>query len=303
MTNLLNRTALAWQSKTILLLVLPWTSLCVLFASYWWASHGPVVLWTTLGISGAFGILVWFLRAGTAGASAAGAIITASLMFSTARFPYPWSWLHGGLLPVLAVFLLAFIATKIGKSKKERLGTAEDKHGRNAAQIAANLGAAALAATASLTPLHRMESAAYLNLVLAIAALAEAAADTVSSEIGQVFGRQPRSITTFQRVPPGTDGGITLIGTISGIIAAAIVVAVAVWGTGTWPAHSEDAWIVFGISSLGAVCGLLFDSVLGDLVERRGWLNNDAVNFSATLAAVFSSLLFWLLWILVHPMD
>ncbi|MFC5864509.1 DUF92 domain-containing protein [Acidicapsa dinghuensis] len=294
---------MAWQSKAILLLVLPWTSLNVLFAAYWWAPRQPVVLWTTLGISGSFGLLVWLLRAGTAGASATGAIITTSLMFSTARFPYAWSWLHGALLPVLAVFLLAFTATKIGKSQKERLGTAENKRGRNAAQVAANLGIAALAATASLSFNRFAENAAYLNLVLAIAALAEATADTVSSEIGQVFGGQPRSITTFRLVPPGTDGGITLVGTFSGIIAAAIVAAVAVWGTGTWSFHSQDAWLVFGMSSSGGIGGLLFDSVLGDLIERRGWLNNDAVNFSSTLAAVGFSLLFWLLWMLAHPMD
>lgn len=303
MANSRDEAVLAWQSKTILLLVVPWTSLNVLFASYWWASHEPVIVWTTLGISGGFGLLVWRVRAGTAGASAAGAVITASLMFSTVRFPYSWSWLHGELLPVLAVFLLAFAATKIGKAKKERLGTAEDKRGRNAAQVAANLGAAALAATASLPFIRPGANAGYLNLVLPIAALAEAAADTVSSEIGQVFGGLPRSITTFRRVEPGTDGGITLLGTLSGVLAAAIVAAVAVWGTGSWSIHSEDGWLVFGIGSLGGVCGLLFDSVLGDLIERRGWLNNDAVNFSSTLAAVFASLLFWMLWGLTHPMD
>lgn len=297
------QTALGWQSKMILLIVLPWTSLHVVFAASYWAAREPVVLWTSVGISGAFGLMVWLLRAGTAGASATGAIITASLMFSTVRLPYSSSWLHGALLPVLAVFLLAFVATRIGKSKKERLGTAESKRGRNSAQVAANLGVAALAATASLTFRKSAETAAYLNLVLAVAALAEAAADTVSSEIGQVFGGHPVSITTFRRVEPGTDGGVTLIGTLSGISAAAIVAAVAVWGTDTWSIHSEDAWLVFGIGSMGGTFGLFFDSVLGDLVERRGWLNNDAVNFSSTIAAIFASLLLWLLWMVSHPMN
>lgn len=303
MANSREQPSLKWQSKTILLLVLPWTAVNIAFAVNWWGPRQPIVLWTGLVVSGIFGFLVWLLRAGTAGASATGALITASLIFSTARYPYRWSWLHGALLPTLAVFLLAFVATRIGKSQKERLGTAENKSGRNAAQVAANLGAAALIATASLSFRHSLEDATYLNFVLAIAALAEAAADTVSSEIGQVFGGEPRSIATLRRVPPGTDGGVTLIGTLAGVAAAAIVATVAVWGTGAWPFHSEDAWLVFMISSLGGICGLMFDSVLGDLIERRGWLNNDAVNFCSTIAAIGFSVLFWLLWMLTHPVD
>jgi len=42
---------------------------------------------------------------------------------------------------------------------------------------------------------------------------------------------------------------------------------------------------LFWISGLGAVFGLLFDSVLGATLERRGWLNNDGVNFLSTASA------------------
>ena len=44
-------------------------------------------------------------------------------------------------------------------------------------------------------------------------------------------------------------------------------------------------WEMFGIASISAVFGLLFDSLLGATVERRGWLNNDAVNFLSTASA------------------
>jgi uncharacterized membrane protein len=36
---------------------------------------------------------------------------------------------------------------------------------------------------------------------------------------------------------------------------------------------------------LGAIAGLFVDSLLGATAERRGWLNNDGVNFLSTLAA------------------
>ena len=56
-----------------------------------------------------------------------------------------------------------------------------------------------------------------------LAALCEAAADTVSSEIGQVLGSRPRMITTLRLAEPGTDGAISFGGTMAGIVAAGVV--------------------------------------------------------------------------------
>jgi len=271
---------LAWQSKVILLLVVPWTVASVLLQAHWWWTQVPVVAYQTLGISAIFGLVVWRLKAGTPAAAATGAAITAGLMFSTVRYPYEWSWLHGGLLPLLAVFLLTFAATKIGKAKKERLGTGESKRGRNAAQVAANLGAAAIIAQPIIVALpgsRQLDTTSNIGTLFAIAMLAEAAADTVSSEIGQVYGGQPQLITTFRRVEPGTDGGVTLAGTITGATAAAIVAAIGVWAIG-------DGVPEFMFCTGCGVFGLLFDSLLGATVERKRWLNNDAVNFLSTLS-------------------
>jgi uncharacterized protein (TIGR00297 family) len=272
--------ALAWQSKTILLLVVPWTAASVVLQAHWWGVQVPVVAWTTLGISGIFGLIVWWLRAGTPAAAATGAAITASLMFATTQPPYPTSWARGGLMPLLTLFLLTFIATKIGRSKKDRLGTGEDRRGRNAAQVAANLGVAALTATLSGILIHQQ----IVSELLALAALAEAAADTVSSEIGQVFGGTPRMLTTLQQVEPGTDGGMTLAGSCAGIVAALIVSAV-----GVFAAYGDFFFsfrcLLTGVLALAGTFGLLFDSLLGATLERAGRLNNDAVNFLSTLSA------------------
>jgi uncharacterized protein (TIGR00297 family) len=272
--------ALQWQSKLILLLVVPWTAIHVALQSYWWATHAPVVAWTTLGISAVFALVVWRLRAGTLGAAATGAMIAASLMYSTTRYPYGTSWMHGGLPPLLAVFLLTLAVTKIGKAKKEQLGTGEGKRGRNAAQVAANLGAAAL--TANLTGILTHQQ--IVGELLAIAVLAEAAADTVSSEIGQVFGGTPRLLTALRQVEPGTDGGVTLAGTCAGI-AAAIIVSI----IGVFTAYGDFSvlfrWLLTAVPAMAGVFGLIFDSLLGATLERAGWLNNDAVNFLSTLSA------------------
>ena len=279
----------AWQSKLVLLAVLPFAGTDVLLACFGWATvSAAVVIWTT-GLSALLGLITWRLRAAKPAAAATGALITASLMFSSVEFPYqPW---HTALIPVLAVSLLAFAATRAGRRKKERLGTAEARRGRSAAQVAANLGLAALVASEPVKiwlsnslwfPFAaRTET---LMLAMALAALAEAAADTVSSEIGQVLGGRPRMITTMRAVEPGTDGAVSVTGTLAGLVAAAIVA-----GTGSWAMRS--GWSLFWLSSAGAVFGLVFDSLLGATFERKGWLNNDAVNFLSTASAAAFTLL------------
>jgi uncharacterized protein (TIGR00297 family) len=121
-----------------------------------------------------------------------------------------------------------------------------------------------------------------LMFSVGLAALAEAAADTASSEVGQVFGGQPCLITTLQRVEPGRDGAISLAGTLAGVVAAAAVAA-----AGTMALRGDRT--MFVVSFAAGVFGLLFDSLLGATLEERGWLNNDAVNFLSTgSAAVFA---------------
>jgi uncharacterized protein (TIGR00297 family) len=274
---------LEWQSKLVLLVVLPFVGADVVLESRFWSVEEPRVAAWTLGASALLGLLTWVLRAATPGAAATGAAITAALMFSTAPEPFdPW---HTALVPVLAVSLLAYAATRVGRRRKEELGTAEKRLGRSAAQVAANLGVAALACgeaakvwlfgtrwlTHGLAPLF----------AAALAAMAEAAADTVSSEIGQVLGGRPRLITSLRRVEPGKDGAVSVVGTFAGIAAGAAIAALGAW------ALRGDARF-FWVSCAGAIFGLFFDSLLGATLEERGWLNNDAVNFlsSASAAAV-----------------
>ena len=280
---------LAWQSKVVLLAVLPFAGTDVLLACFGWATESAAVVVWVIGLSALLGLITWKLRAATPAAAVTGAVITASLMFSTSEFPYePW---HTALVPTLAVSMLAFAATRIGRASKERLGTAEARRGRSASQVAANLGIAALAASGPVNMwlldsrwLARPAHTGALLLAIPLAALAEAAADTVSSEIGQVLGGRPRMITTLRAVEPGTDGAVSVAGTLAGMVAAAIVA-----GAGSWALRGDFA--LFKLSCAGAVFGLLFDSLLGATFERVGWLNNDAVNFLSTASAAAFALL------------
>jgi uncharacterized protein (TIGR00297 family) len=278
-----------WQSKTVLLLVVPAVATDVLLEARWWVSQVPPVAIWTLGLSALLGIVAWKLGAATPAAALTGAAITAGLMFSSATVPYfPW---QTDLVPVAVVLILTSISTRLGRRHKEQLGTAENRRGRTASQVAANLGIAAImsnevAQTVLLKQhwLHFPQLAPTAVFTTGLAALCEAAADTVSSELGQVLNSRPRMITTLRVMEPGTDGAISLGGTLAGVLAAA---AVAVAGV----VALRGGWAMLAAGLIGGIFGLFFDSLLGATLERRGWLNNDGVNFLSTLSAALFSLI------------
>lgn len=306
--------SLRWQSKLVLLLVLPIAGADVVLQTHVWLAKEPQVALWTLGMCAFFGVIVWAFRAGTPGAALAGACIGSSLMFSTSSLPY--SPVRTAFAPLLCVVVLGVASTRLGRGLKQQLGAGEDRRGRVASQIAANLGVAMLVVEplfrdglGSAHLLHLAEGSTVLGLTPMLAAFAEAAADTVSSEVGQVLGGAPRLITSLKVVEAGTDGAISGMGTVAGVCAALLVSAVggcAVMGgwsvMGDWsvvaggtlgshPALGSLSKII-AISVAGGVFGLFFDSLLGATLERRGWLNNDAVNFLSTLAAaIFAAVL------------
>jgi len=275
---------LNWQSKAVLLLVLPAVAVDAVFEARWWSAQAPTVAIWTLGLSALLGLVAWRLRSATPGAAFTGAAITSSLMFSTAMtFPFaPW---RTALIPVLAVLILTSISTRLGQKHKERLGTAENRRGRKSAQVAANLGVAALVSSSVVQSWQINQS--WLRLptlapsavfTAGLAALCEAAADTVSSELGQLLDTRPRMITTLRVAEAGTDGAVSLGGTMAGVVAAGVVALVG-------SAALRGDLVIFYVSWVAGIFGLLFDSVLGATLERRGWLNNDSVNFLSTLSA------------------
>ncbi len=186
----------------------------------------------------------------------------------------------GAFAALITVFALAWITTRLGYARKQKLGTAERREGRKASQVGANLGIATACAAASIISHNRT-----IFLLAMAAALSEAAADTVSSEVGQALGESPRLITSWRLVPAGTDGGVSLIGTMAGIVAAGIVSAVClVGGLLSLPC--------LAISIGAAILGMIADSFLGAGPERRGLVNNDLVNFLGTLTAAAAA--YWL---------
>ena len=178
-----------------------------------------------------------------------------------------------GFAMLLAFFVLGTACTKLGYAKKAILGIAQDKGGRRGARNAiANTGAGVLFAfLAVATPHH-----ALFTLAL-VAAFATAAADTVASEIGQAFGRTTYLVTTFKRVPAGTDGAVSLEGTLAGLVASTVPAALAA-------AASLISWPGAAVVVAAAFIGTTLESFLGATLERTNTIDNETVNFANTLA-------------------
>ena len=195
-------------------------------------------------------------RAGAMSAIVIGTLITAGLGLR-------------GLAVMIAFFVIGTAATKAGYRVKANRGIAQEKGGARGWRNAwANGGVPALLAL--LAGFAPPDTRGVLALAYA-AAVATAAADTCSSEIGKAYGRRTFLITTFQPVPPGTEGAVSLEGTLGGLAGGALVAAVGA-AAGLYGA----AWAV--PVALAGLLGSLAESVLGTVAERRGWMGNDLLN-------------------------
>jgi uncharacterized protein (TIGR00297 family) len=177
-------------------------------------------------------------------------------------------------------FILGTAATAFKKDWKEQVGiTAKEESKRTAWQVFANGGVASLL---GLLAVAFPQNAVPLQVMLA-ASLASATADTLSSELGVVYGRNFYNIRTLKRDRRGLDGVVSWEGTLLGIAGSIVISLVYAIGLGFSPA-------VLCIAIAGTA-GNVFDSLLGATLERAHRLNNNAVNtlntaFAASLAGL-----------------
>lgn len=118
-----------------------------------------------------------------------------------------------------------------------------------------------------------------------IGAIATATADTLASEIG-VLDQNPRMITTFQKVDPGTNGAVSTLGTAVGIVGAAII-GIAAYLLGVM----QDPLISIGVAVIAGTIGCFSDSILGALFENKHLLTNEHVNLIATIVGALIGIL------------
>ena len=234
-------------------------------------------LLTALIVTLLFAAVGWAVGGVTLSGAAAGLVVAFALYYGIGS---------GAFGVLVTVFAITWIATHVGYALKQRLGVAESRRGRrNAGQVLANLGIAGICA--AVAHIGRAD----WTTVGAMAALAEAAADTASSECGKAWSNTAYRITDFHLVAPGTDGAVSAVGTLAGVAAAGIRTALAGIAAVAAAALQVVSWRAAIVIALAGIIGAAADSFLGATAERRGWMNNNAVNFVGTLFAALIAIL------------
>jgi len=175
-------------------------------------------------------------------------------------------------LVMLAFLVIGSAATRYRFDVKAAMGIAESHAGvRGYLNVFAN-GLVGVAAAV----LYGLSGGSPLPLALFLGSVATAAADTAGGEIGMT-SRDPVLITTFEPVPKGTNGGITLLGEAASLAAsAAIALTAFLLGIGTLR--------MLLLATLAGFVGSNVDSLVGALFENRGFIGNAGTNLIATLA-------------------
>lgn len=209
-----------------------------------------------------------------------------------------WGLLHGWFLGVLLWvcldtqgFIVMFIylilgtaVTYIGKDIKEAKGIAEKRSGARGPE---NLwGSAAIGAFCAVGYAITPHPWWLLGFV---ASISTKLSDTCASEIGKAYGKRTFLITNFQPVPPGTEGAISLEGTLAGIVGS-----LAIAGVG-WGLHLIQGGDVF-ICALASFVATNLESLIGATLQNQyPWLTNEVVNgINTAIGAVVAVILVWL---------
>ena len=182
-------------------------------------------------------------------------------------------------------FVVGSAATRFKRDSKALMNAGDTRHGRRtAAQVLANSGVAAILSLLNLGATH-----VSIYPFLIAGSFAAATADTLSSELGTIYGRRFYNIITLKKDTLGLDGVISLEGTLIGVAGAfAVAVIYALF-------YGWSILVLFVI--IAGFAGNLIDSVLGATLERKGIMGNNVVNFLNTaVGAVVCQLLLGLLF-------
>ncbi|HEV7919310.1 MAG TPA: DUF92 domain-containing protein [Thermoanaerobaculia bacterium] len=182
---------------------------------------------------------------------------------------------------LLVFFLLGTLTTKLGYRRKAARGLAQEKGGRRGFSHAfANTGVSAMLAVAAAM----LPNSATLWLA-AVAAFATAAADTTASEVGQLLGRRTFLPLTLQPVPVGTEGAVSLEGTLAGVFGALLVAAIT-----TFALFRRLDPRIIGLLVFSGFLGSYVESIAGSWNRKRERpVPNGVLNFfnTAVGAAIF----------------
>ncbi|KAG6526626.1 hypothetical protein ZIOFF_016618 [Zingiber officinale] len=196
-----------------------------------------------------------------------------------------------GFLIVAAYFVIGTAVTKLKIAQKEALGIAEKRSGRRGpGSVVGSSAAACVCAVLSIFNIGGPVFAALWQLGF-VASFSTKLSDTVSSEIGKAYGKTtysfPNSIsfldfctnnrylaTTFKVVPRGTEGAVSIEGTVAGVVSSILLAGIA---CSLGQVDLPKASICILASLIANFCESLIGATLQDK-DSFQWLSNDIVN-------------------------
>jgi uncharacterized protein (TIGR00297 family) len=203
-------------------------------------------------------------------------LVCGILLYAGAGYP--------GVLMLTVFFVCGTFATSWGRRHKKHLDHAGDHVRRNAGQVFANAGMAAILGGMMIL----FPSANDLFMLMLSASIASAMADTLSSELGMIYGKSFYNCVSWKKDRCGLDGVVSLEGTLIGL-AGAMLIALLYY-------LKEGFNINICLIIIAGAAGNFSDSFMGATLERKGILTNDQVNFLSTVFASVVSLLFYLIF-------
>ncbi|MFB2891921.1 TIGR00297 family protein [Aerosakkonemataceae cyanobacterium BLCC-F50] len=200
-----------------------------------------------------------------------------------------------GYVVVMFYFLAGSAVTRIGMAQKEAEGIAEKRSGaRGPENVWGSAATAALCAlgvaaiSANLLP----PSLQPLLLLGYVASFSTKLSDTCASEVGKAYGKRTFLITTLQPVARGTEGAVSLEGTLAGVIGS-VAIALLAWGVGL------INLLGVGLCLIAAFVATNLESVIGATLQTKvSWLTNEVVNAINTFVGAIVAILLAL--ILTH---
>ncbi len=227
-------------------------------------------------------------------------VLVAIAFASPKKLLTPMGYVHAWILGVIlwgclgwqayGVTMVYFAAgsavTKVGFAEKEAAGIAEARGGvRGPGNVWGSALTAAICAllvwltgltSVSLMGLSQGQVVQLLILGF-VASLSTKLSDTTATEIGKAYGQRTFLITTLQPVPRGTEGAVSLEGTLAGI-GGSLILAVAAWGIGFISA------LGIVICAIAAFVATTIESLIGATIENKlPGLTHDVVNIINTL--------------------
>jgi len=192
---------------------------------------------------------------------------------------------RGWTVCVLYLFL-GQLVTKVGFEEKTKLGIAEGRGGRRGPE---NVWGSALTGTlcAAAAAQALQSSGPFLGfgsevwILGYVASLSTKLADTFASEIGKAYGQTTFLITNLKPVPRGTEGAISLEGTLASVVGGLSLAVYAYLVVGLIPTLQS-----VGIATFAAFFATMVESLIGATLQEKegmGWMTNEVVNFLNTL--------------------